>query len=579
METPQKYKIISLFKRLYQDYIHKYISQLVLATILLIICSGALSLQPILLQVSFDKIFKEKNTDYLLFIPLAIIAIFVVQAIATYFASLVMNKFVQNISTNMRKNLFRHIIDYEIEFYSRNNSGNLITRIINEVGLVSSAISTVFNGIFRQILSSLGLIAVMFYQSFELTVISLSAFVFAYYPIIRITSRLKKLARQTNEKTGDMATNLLENFAGIKVIKAYGKEEAEINRTNKYLDEIKRLSIKSARVAGITAPLMQILAGLAVGFVIWYGGYELIHNRMTEGNLIAFITSLLMVSRPIRSLGGLSGSITQGLAAAERFYKIIDEKPTFKARDYGTKLQVTNAEIKFDNVSFIYPDGTKALDDITITFAAGKKTALVGHSGSGKTTIFNMLLKFYDISSGNITIDGQSLNSASIESTRANMAIVSQDIFIFDDTARANIAYGKENATEEEIITAAKAAHCHEFILGLPNGYNTKLGFFGESLSGGQKQRIAIARAFLRNAPILLLDEATSALDPKTEKDIQLAIDELSQNRTTIVIAHRLSTVMNADKMIVLDSGKIVASGTHGELEKTSDIYRKLFAI
>lgn len=577
-EKAQNYKTLTLAGRIYRDYVKKYLGQIITASVLLVIGSAALSAQPLLLQVAFDKIFKEKDVDYLTLIPLAIIAIFLVQALTAYFSNIIMNKFVNSTAADMRRDFFKHVVDYEIEFYSKNNTGNLISRMITEIGLINSAISTFINVFFKQALTSAGLIVVMLYQSVELTFISLIAFAFAFYPISRITKRLKKLARQTNESNAATISALMENFSGIRVIKAFGREQHEINRANNYINQIRSLGNKSSRVASITAPMMILLGGVAVSFVIWFGGHELIEGDMTEGNLVAFITSLLMVSRPLRGIGAMGGSLTTGLTAAERFYQIIDEKPQFKSRIEGTELKVKNAEISFNNVTFSYPDGTLALDNVNILMEAGKKTALVGHSGSGKSTILNLVMKFYYPSFGSITIDGMDINKASIESVRRNIALVSQDIFIFDDTARANIAYGLEGASEEQIIKAAKAAHCHEFISSLPNGYETKLGSFGEKLSGGQKQRIAIARAFLRNSPILLLDEATSALDPKTEADIQEALDELTKNRTTIIIAHRLSTVVKADKMVLLKSGKVSATGTHEQLSSVEE-YKTLFGL
>ena len=578
MEEPQKYKVISLTRRLYRDYVRKYISQIIIGSLLLIICSAALSAQPLILQVAFDKIFGEKNVSYLVFVPLTIMAVFLVQAVTTYLSFVLFSKFVSCITAEMRKDLFRHVIDYGIEFHSNNNSGNLISRMVNETMMVSAAISTIFNVFFRQALTSIGLVAVMLYQSVQLSAVTLFAFAFAYYPLMRVAKRFKKLAKQHNEKYAEISSVLFEKFSGIRIIKAFGQEAQEIARTDSYIEDVKRINIKSAQVSGITPPLMIILGGLAISFVIWYGGYKLIQGTMTQGNLIAFITSLLMVSRPLRALGGLSGSVTMGITAAERFYQIIDQKSDHKTRDDGTELKVDGAEIKFNNVTFNYPDGTLALDGVSISMQASRKTALVGHSGSGKSTILNLIMRFYSPTQGNITIDGQDIDITSATSVRRSLALVSQDIFIFDDTARANIAYGLEGATDAEVIAAAKAAYCHDFIAALPNGYDTKLGSLGEKLSGGQKQRIAIARAFLRNAPILLLDEATSALDPKTESDIQAALDVLTTNRTTIIIAHRLSTVMKADKMIMLGKGKVIAEGTHAELQKNPE-YRTLFGI
>jgi len=579
MKVLFKNEAIPLIKRLYHDYIRHYIGLIFAVIGLLLILSASTSLQPLLLQQAFDKVFKEKDITYLTLMPIAIILICTVQAVASYYSALLMNKFGSGLIADMRKDLYRHIIDNEIEFYSSHDSGNLLSRVTNEIIGISNATQVFFNAWARQAITSAGLIVVMLYQSVELTLISLSALAIAFYPVMRITKRLKKLVRQSSEQNAKFNARLLESFEGIRVIKAFAKEDFEINKVGQYIIDIKAISNKIISVSSLTPTLMQLLAGIAVAFVIWYGGYQLIHDRMTEGKLIAFITSLLMVSKPIRSLTNAGTIMTAGLVNAERFYSILDLHSKYASRHEGAKLQVDSGAIAFQDVFFEYPNGTKALRGVSFTMEAGKKTALVGHSGSGKSTIFNLLLKFYQTKSGVILIDNQDIKEASIHSVRGHIALVSQEIFIFDDTASNNIGYGREGATQEEIIEAAKAAKCHDFIMNMPSGYDTKLGFFGQNLSGGQKQRIAIARAFLRNAPILLLDEATSALDPKTEMEIQGSLEKLTQGRTTIIIAHRLSTVMKASKMIMMDGGTVKAMGTHEELLANAPAYRDLFGI
>lgn len=571
-------KLISVAKRLWRQYTRKHFKSIVVIFVLLVISSGATSAQPILIQQAFDKIFKEKNTVALVVVPLLIIGIFAVQAVTSYVSNLMIGKVMNTLITDMRKDLFRHIMDNEIEFYSRVHSGNIIARLVSEIIHIAVAISNFFNAWLRQGITTIGLLAVMLYQSVELTLVSLVAFALAFVPLRRVTVRLKKLTRQLNDKNGLLVSRLIESLSGVRTVKAFRKEEFEIDKISAYIDEIHHSSDKTNMISLITAPLMQIFGGLAVAFVIWFGGHQLIAGNMTEGNLVAFIASLMMFARPVRSLSNAGGVMVKGFVGGERFFEILDTRPKYINRDKGDTLKITRAEIVFDHIAFSYPNGTQALKGISFTAPAGKKTALVGHSGSGKSTIFNLLMKFYDPTGGTITIDGQDFSKVSINSARDNMALVSQDIFIFDETALNNIGYGKDGATEDEIIAAAKAAHCHDFIMALPNGYNTKLGFSGESLSGGQKQRIAIARAFLRNAPILLMDEATSALDPKTEADIQLSLAELSKGRTTLIIAHRLSTVINADAMILMQDGEIAATGTHDSLME-NPIYRNHFGI
>jgi len=572
-------KLFAICRRLWHSYVKKHVPQIIATILLIIVASAATSAQPILIQQAFDKIFKEQDSAYLISIPLKIMVIFIAMALSLYFSSLLMGRITNGLIADMRKDLFKHVMQNEIEFYSKNDSGSLISRIVSEIIHISSAISNFFNSWCRQVITTIGLLGVMLYQSVELTLLSLVAFSIAFIPLRRVTVRLKKLSRQLNEKNGSLNTRLIESLSGIQTVKAFRKEEFEINKIGGYIEEIEYSSNRTNGISIITAPLMQIVGGISVAFIIWYGGTKVLEGAMTQGNLIAFITALMMFARPVRSLSNAGGAMVKGYVAAERFFEIIDTKPKFISRDHGEALRVSHAEIIFDHVSFSYPNGAEALHNVSFTIPAGKKTALVGHSGSGKSTIFNLIMRFYDATSGSITIDAQELKSLSVNSVRDHLALVSQNIFIFDDTALNNIGYGRDGATEEEIIAASKAASCHDFIMQLPQGYNTRLGFAGESLSGGQKQRIAIARAFLRNAPVLLLDEATSALDPKTEAEIQGALEILSKGRTTLIIAHRLSTVSHADQMILMENGSIAATGTHEQLMAGSETYRSHFGL
>lgn len=587
-DKPEKQKLVDVIsqpgtyataKRLYREYVRKYNKLIITNIFLLLIIAATTSVQPLLLQQAFDKIFREKDLTYLAYLPVVIIALFIMQALTTYYSTILMNRFGTNLIADMRLHLYEHIINNEIEFYDAHNAGNLMSRVAGEIISISNGIQRFFNAWARQLVTSIGLFAVMLYQSVELTIIAVAAFTIATYPLVKIIRRLRKLMHQVNDQNILFSSRLLESFEGIRVIKAFAKERYEVDKISEYIRNVRNINNKMVTVATITPTLMQCLAGFAVAFVIWYGGYQLIHGHMTEGNLIAFITSLMMISRPVRSLTSSGTTMSAAFVNAERFYKLMDTKPRQATRETGSKLLVKEGAISFQDVHFEYPNGTEALRGVSFTMEAGKKTALVGYSGSGKSTVFNLLLKFYVPKSGNITIDEQPIADASIESLRNSIALVSQDIFIFDDTVKNNIGYGRDGATEEEIINAAKLAKCHDFIMAMPDGYRTKLGFFGHNLSGGQKQRIAIARAFLRDSPILLLDEATSSLDPKTEHEIQESLEKLTKNRTTVIIAHRLSTVMKADKMIMLDNGVVKAVGKHDELMKDSFAYRDLFGI
>ena len=571
--------ILHLTKRLYKDYVSRYLSLLYALVALLILLAATTSVQPILLQQAFDKIFGDKDVTYLVILPLVIVVISAIQAIATYSSALLMNRFGSGLTADMRSTLFSHLLKSDLDLYANHGSGHLLSRVAGETIGISTGIQRFFSAWARDAITSLGLISVMFYQSFELTVISLCVLAVAYYPLSRITKRLKKLSVQLNETAITLNARLLESFEGIRVIKAFAKEESEADKIGGYILEIKTANNRLARISSLMPPLMQVLGGMAVAFVIWYGGYELIQGELSQGELIAFLTSLLMLTKPVKSLTSSGAIMISALVNAERFYSLLDTQPKSKMRGHGNPIHVTSGRVAFERVQYIYPNGTCALDSVSFTIAAGRTTAIVGHSGSGKSTVFNLLLKFCEPTMGTIRIDDQDISEASVASVRDSIAVVSQDVFIFDDTARNNIKYGRSGATEDEIVAAAKAARCHDFIMTLPNGYDTRLGFLGQTLSGGQKQRIAIARAFLRRAPILLLDEATSSLDPKTDLEIQDTLESLMAGRTTVIIAHRLSTVMKAYETIVLEQGSVVARGSHAELIGGCLAYRQLFGV
>lgn len=574
-----KYKAWPMAKRLTREHLRPYFGKMGLAILFLVLLAVLTTVQPVILQITFDKLFKQKNVEYLNIIPIAIFSVFFLQAIATFLSNYIMAYVGQNFAAGMQIKLFKHSIEYDVSFHSDNSSGDLIQRITRDISYIWVAVNVIFVGVFKQIITTVGLLGVMFYQSAELTLIITATFALAVYPIIRITVRLKKLSKQTMEKSGDLTSRLFESFTGIGIIKAYGKENSESTKAGEYITELKIIALKALKVRMISSPMMLALAGLAVAFVIWHGGSQLLEGKMTEGNLIAFITSLLMLSRPIKSLSSINSILQNAIVAMERYYKIIDEEPAQESRTDGKKLKVTSGKINFEDVDFGYNEEKTILKNFNLAIPHGKKIAIVGHSGSGKTTLFNLLLKFYLPQSGAIKIDGQDIKETSAESLRENIAIVSQDSFIFDDTVANNIAIGKENASESEIKKAAEAANCTEFIEQLPEGIQTKLGYFGQSLSGGQKQRLSIARAFLRNAPILLLDEATSALDPESEAKIKSSIDALSKGKTTLMIAHRLSTVMSADLIVMIEDGEVIGTGTHDELLKKSDRYSDMFGL
>jgi subfamily B ATP-binding cassette protein MsbA len=389
--------------------------------------------------------------------------------------------------------------------------------------------------------------------------------------------RIRKVTINTQEELGQFTTLLEQTFQGARVVKSYSMEEYEKNRVREIAERIFILVFKSSRVRALASPIMESLGGIAITMVIAYGGYQVIHDNMDAGTFFSFITALLLAYEPMKRLANLNASLQEGLAGADRLFKLLDRQPTIIEKRDATSLIVTGGEIQIENIHFSYVTGKETLLNVGFTVPAGKTVALVGMSGAGKSTVLNLIPRFYDIDIGKISIDGADIRDVTLRSLRDAIALVSQEIILFDDTIRSNIAYGRQDASEDEIISAAKNASAHEFIMNMPGGYNTYVGEHGTKVSGGQRQRLAIARAMLKNAPILLLDEATSALDTESERNVQAALSKLMQGRTTLVIAHRLSTIMDADLIHVMDKGTIKESGSHTELMAKNGIYARLY--
>jgi subfamily B ATP-binding cassette protein MsbA len=446
-----------------------------------------------------------------------------------------------------------------------------MSSVMNEIGMVVGMINVAVNGFVKQLFTLVALVGVMFYQSFELSMIAFIGFPLAVYPIYKLGRKLRGLSFSNQEMAGRFASQMSDTLQYSKLVKAYNCEDFEIKRMSRITARISRLSL-------VASPFTESLAGFGVAAVIWYGGHQVITGETTPGAFFSFFAAMMMAYRPLKSVSGMNSGVQMGFAAATRVYTMLDEKPKIIDKPNAVSLGVAKGEIKFENVNFGYIDERLALDSINIEIPAGNTVALVGHSGGGKSTIMNMILRFYDPKSGSIKIDGHDIRDVTLQSLRANMSVVNQEVMFFDDTILENIRYGKENATTEEIISAAKLAEADEFILQLPNGYDTQIGQNGIRLSGGQRQRIAIARAILYNAPILLLDEATSALDPISERLIKDALKTLMHGRTTLVIAHRLSTVMHADRIFVVSHGKIIESGKHKELIEKGGAYANLYS-
>ena len=467
----------------------------------------------------------------------------------------------------------------DLAFFHGNPTGTLISRFMIDINSMRAAVSTVLTSFGKDLLSLIGLVIVMFIQDWQLAAISIIVFPIAVIPISQLGKRIRKVTANSQTETGLFTTLLEQTFQGIRVVKSYGMEAYEKSRIAIIVDRIYKLSFKAARVRALSSPIMETLGGFAIAIVIVYGGSRVIEQDTDPGSFLSFITAFLLAYEPMKRLANLNANLQEGLAGAQRLFAILDIEPAIREKQNATELVTTNGMIELENVSFSYVAEHGALDNVSLKVLAGQTVALVGPSGAGKSTILNLIPRFYDIDQGSVKIDGIDVRDITLASLHANIALVSQEIMLFDDTVRANIAYGRAGASEDEIINAAQNAAAHDFITQLPDGYETIVGEQGIKLSGGQRQRLAIARAMLKNAPILLLDEATSALDTESERQVQTALHELMQGRTSLVIAHRLSTVMDADIIYVIDEGRIVEHGCHDELLYKKGLYARLYTM
>jgi len=571
-------KNLDILNKLYKNYTKKYLSKIFISVFFSLLVAGSTSSIAWLLDPAIKKIFIDKDQTLIFIIPLAIVIAFTTKGASLYFAKTILIKVGQEVTKTIQIQLMKSIIKSDVEVLDKKHSGKFISHLTFDVNMITNLVSTVILNIAKDTLTLIGLIGVMFYQNWRLAMFALIMIPLASFAAKSLGKRIGKVTTQAQERSGVLTSYLLEVFKNHKIIKIFQKENYEFNRAEKKINDLKEKVVKIATVLVRASPIMETLTGIMIAGLIYYSGKLIIKEQLDLNNFFSFLAAMMLAYQPVRSLATINMAINQGLSAAKRILPIIEQKNKIVEKNNASNLSVSLGEIKFDNVNFRYNEEEKnILNSINLEISGGEMTSLVGHSGAGKTTIMNLIPRFYEKDSGNILIDNQLIDDVSISSLRANISLVNQDTTLFDDTVKNNIAYAKQDASEEEIYEAAKLSHCNEFIDKLPNKFDTIIGENGTRLSGGEKQRLSIARAMLKKSKIILLDEATSSLDSETESKIQEAIKLLTKDRTTLVIAHRLSTIMNSKTICVVDEGKIIAKGNHKELLEKSEIYKNFY--
>ena len=571
-------KKTEIYKRLYKDYSKKYLDKILISAFFSILVAGSTSAIAWLLDPAIKKLFIDKDQSLIFLIPLMIIAAFTTKGLSLYFAKATMIGVGEEVKKKLQFDMTKSLIKADTQIIDKKHSGKFISNLTYDVTHITNLLSHALLTLFKDSLTLIGLLFVMFTQNWKLALISIVMIPLAGLSAKTLGKRVGKVTTQAQEKSGFLTTYLVELFKNHKLIKIFQKENYENSRANLYLEQLKDKNKKIQVVFVRMSPIMETLTGVMIAVLIFYSGKLMAQNELDINNFFSFLAAMMLAYQPVRSLSTLNMVLNQGLSAASRILPIIDNENKINDVENAKELNLKEAKINFENIKFSYDkEEGKVLDTINLEFTGGKMTSLVGHSGSGKSTILNLIPRFYDAESGDILIDNQSIYKIKIKSLRNNISLVSQETTLFDDTIKNNIKYAKEDASDEEIIEAAKLSHCDEFINQLPNKYETLIGENGVRLSGGEKQRISIARAMMKKSSIILLDEATSSLDSETESKIQDALAILTKNRTTIVIAHRLSTILNSNNIYVIDSGKIVANGKHDDLIKNSDLYKNFY--
>ena len=569
----------TIISRIYGDYIKKFIYKIILAGIFSILVAGSTSATAWLLDPAIEKIFLEKDKTLIFLIPLAIIAAFSTKGIALYNARIIMIKVSEEVKKMIQVNMLNSFISADTETIENKHTGKYISNLNFDVDQITRMLAEAFLSIFKDGLTLFGLMLVMFFQNWKLSLIAIIMIPLASITARKLGRRMGKVTTEAQEKSGNLNRYLVDLFKNHKIIKIFQREKFENERSEEYVNQLKEKSIKIATVYLRSAPIMEVLTGFMIALLIFYSGHLIINEELSINNFFSFLAAMMLAYQPVKSLTKVNVSIGQGLSAARRILPIIDTKNEINLNNESKNLKLTSGDIEFDKVNFAYKSNieNQVLKNISIKINGGKMTALVGHSGSGKSTLLNMIPRIYNPTSGEVKVDNESISSINLNSLRRQISIVDQNTTLFDDTVLNNIKYAQPDASNEDIYEAAKLSMCDDFINKLEKGFETKIGENGVKLSGGERQRLSIARAFLKKSRIILLDEATSSLDSETEEKIQRAIDKLIHNKTTIVIAHRLSTILNSDKIYVMEKGEIIDSGNHEDLLIQSEAYKSFY--
>ena len=564
--------------RLYNDYTKRFVKKIILAVIFSILVAGSMSTIAWLLDPAINKIFLEKDQTLIFVIPLLIILAFTTKGLSLYFAKVIMIGVGEEVKKIIQSDMLKSFIKADTQFIENKHTGKYISNLTYDVNMITNLLSNTLLNLFKDSLTLIGLLSVMFFQNWKLSLIALIMIPFASITARTLGKRMRKVSTEAQEKSGYLTKYLIEIFKNHKLIKIFQRENYENTRADKYIEELKEKSKKIAIVYVRTAPIMETMTGIIIAILIFYSGKLIFNDELGINNFFSFLAAMMLAYQPVRALATLNIGINQGISAAKRILPIIDNEQTILDKKQSKDVEITEGKIEFKNVNFKYESKNEiVLKSLNLSIEGGKMSSLVGHSGAGKSTILNLIPRFYDVYSGDIILDGNSIYNLKIKSLRDNISLVSQDTTLFDDTVRNNILYANPGANDEDIDKATELSFAKDFIEKLPKKYDTIIGENGVTLSGGEKQRLSIARAMLKKSKIVLLDEATSSLDSETENKIQEAINYLTKDRTTLVIAHRLSTILNSNKIFVVEQGEVIDQGKHEDLIKNSEIYKNFY--